>query len=297
MTTLTDPVTRPVQRLRNLRHRRPRRIVPSGLGIVGWLSLAVILVAGFLVVFGPLIAPYPPNRADLSLAYVRPGAGHLLGFDSQGRDLLSRLLVGARSSLLGPMLVVLLSMGVGTALAVLSAWRRGWLDAALSAALDIVFAFPGVLLAVLAAAVFGPSELSAALSVAVAYLPYVARIARAAAMRERNQPYIEALEVQGNSALSICVRHIVPNIRALLVAEGAILFGWATLDLAAIAFLGLGVTPPQADWGVMVSEGETGVLQGFPTESLIAGAAIVLVVVAFNLLGEQLSERNGADAR
>ncbi|MGH3862267.1 ABC transporter permease [Actinokineospora sp.] len=270
-----------------VRRRRGLRWL-AGVGWLGHASVLVIALAALLAVFGPLLAPFPPNQADLANAYVAADGSHPLGFDSQGRDLLSRLLVGARSSLLGPLLVVVLAMTAGTVLAVVAAWRRGWVDSLISGAGDIVFAFPGLLLAVLTAAVVGPSQLSAALSLSIAYTPYVARLVRAAALRERSQPYVEALEVQGAAASVICLRHIVANIAPVLVAEATILFGWATLDLAAISFLGLGVQPPQADWGVMVSEGKTGVLQGYPAESLVAGTALVLVVVAFNILGERL---------
>jgi peptide/nickel transport system permease protein len=245
-----------------------------------------------LAVIGPWIAPFPPNAVDLGKAFLAPGNGHVLGFDSQGRDLLSRLLVGARTSMLGPLAVVVLCLVGGTILALLAVWWGGIVDVAISAVLDILFAFPGILLAVLAAAVFGAGQLSAAISLAVAYLPYVARVLRSGALRERAQAYVAALEVQGLSAFAICVRHILVNSLQLLVAEGTILFGWAMLDLAALSFLARSVQPPQADWGVMVSEGETGVLQGYPAESLIAGGAIVVVVVAFNLLGERLSERS-----
>jgi peptide/nickel transport system permease protein len=145
---------------------------------------------------------------------------------------------------------------------------------------------------VLATAVFGAGLTAAGIALTIAYVPYVARILRAAAVRERGREYVAALEVQGQSATRICLRHIVPNMLRLIVAEATIMFGWAMLDLAAISFLGLGVQPPHADWGVMVSEGETGVLQGHPAESLVAGIAIVVVVVAFNVLGERLAERS-----
>jgi peptide/nickel transport system permease protein len=273
--------------------RTRRRAVPGlrGVGWLGYASAAIIALAALIAVFGPLLAPFAPDQGDLSHAFVGGNPAHPLGFDSQGRDLLSRLLVGARSSMLGAFIVVALSMTAGTVLAVVAAWKRGWVDNLISSGADLVFAFPGLLLAVLAAAVFGPSQLSAALSLAVAYTPYVARIIRGAALRERSLPYIEALEVQGSAAWTISVRHVVPNIAPILVAQATILFGWAALDLAAISFVGLGVQPPQADWGVMAAEGKTGVLQGFPTESLAAGSALVLVVVAFNVLGERLNDK------
>ncbi|HEX7826707.1 MAG TPA: ABC transporter permease [Mycobacterium sp.] len=274
-----------------------RRGVPgwNGVGWLGRVSAAIILVAAVVAVFGPLLAPFPPNHSDLAYAFVGGSPTHPLGFDSQGRDLLSRLLVGARSSMLGAFIVIALAMTAGTFLAIVAAWRRGWVDNLISSGSDLAFAFPGLLLAVLTAAVFGPSQWSAAASLAVAYTPYVARIVRGAAMRERSLPYIEALEVQGSAAWSINVRHVLPNIAPMLVAQGTILFGWAALDLAAISFIGLGVQPPQADWGVMAAEGETGVLQGFPTESLAAGTALVLVVVAFNVLGERLNDQQAKE--
>ncbi|WP_328352399.1 ABC transporter permease [Mycobacterium sp. NBC_00419] len=262
----------------------------KGVGWLGWACAAIIVLAAVIAAFGPLLAPFPPNHSDLTQAFVGGNPAHPLGFDSQGRDLLSRLLVGARSSMLGAFIVVVLAMTAGTCLAVLAAWRRGWVDNLISSGTDLVFAFPGLLLAVLVAAVFGPSQWSAAASLAVAYTPYVARIVRGAALRERSLPYIEALEVQGSAAWSISVRHVIPNIAPMLVAQATILFGWAALDLAAISFVGLGVQPPQADWGVMAAEGETGVLQGFPAESLTAGTALVLVVIAFNVLGERLND-------
>ncbi|MFF2083253.1 ABC transporter permease [Nocardia sp. NPDC058176] len=273
------------------RTRRWQALSLRGVGWIGYTSAAIIAVATLLAIFGPLLAPFPPNQSDLSHAFVGPTPAHPLGFDSQGRDLLSRLLVGARSSMLGALIVVVVSITAGTALAVIAAWRRGWVDSVISSGSNLVFAFPGLLLAVLAAAVFGPSQWSAALALSVAYTPYVARLMRGVALAERSLPYIEALEVQGSSAWSIGVRHLLPNIAPLLVAQATILFGWAALDLAAVSFLGLGVTPPQADWGVMVSEGQTGVLQGFPAEALIAGTALVLVIISFNILGERLNDR------
>jgi peptide/nickel transport system permease protein len=266
----------------------------SGLGVVGTICAVVIAVAILAAVFGPLLAPHDPNTVNLAQAYVGPTAGHPLGFDGQGRDLLSRLIVGTRTAMLGPLVVVALSSVVGVTLALIAAWRGGWTDTVLTGAMDILFAFPGILLAVLTAAVFGPSLTAASLSLAIAYTPYVMRVIRSEAIKQRAQPYIAALEVQGLAARAICIRHLLRNLAELVVAEATILFGWAMLDLAAISFLGLGVQPPQADWGVMVSEGETGVLQGYPAEALAAGIAIVVVVVAFNLLGERLSDRQRA---
>ena len=249
----------------------------------------VIAVAVFLAIFGPLLAPHDPNAANLANAYVGPVAGHALGYDSQGRDLLSRLLTGARTSIAGPFLVVLFSMVAGSVLAVTAAWAGRWVDASISTVLDILFAFPAILLAVLAAAVFGPGLTAPTLALAIAYTPYIARVLRGAALRERAREYVDACEVQGLSAVAICARHLIPNLMPLIVAQATLLFGYAMVDFAAISFIGLGVQPPTADWGVMVASGQAGVLQGYPLESLTAGLCIVVVVVAVNLLGERLA--------
>jgi peptide/nickel transport system permease protein len=277
---LTDKVVRPAS-TRVL--DRLRATGPAGVA-----SACVIAVATFVAIFGTLLAPYSPVLTNLSLAWVGPSGGHLLGFDVQGRDVVSRLLAGAATSMLGPLAVVVLSMTAGALLAVVAAWRRGALDAVISSGLDILFAFPGILLAVLAAAVFGAGLPAAAIALSIAYTPYVARVLRGAALKERNQPYVAALEVQGVSAPGICLRHLVPNMLPLIIAQATIMFGWAMVDLAAISFLGLGVQPPNPNWGVMISENQTGIMQGYPLPALAAGVCIVVVVVAFNVLGERL---------
>jgi peptide/nickel transport system permease protein len=270
--------------------RRARSI--AGSDRVAIACLVVIAIALLMALLGAALAPQDPNASDLNQAYFGPAAGHLLGWDGQGRDLFSRLLAGARTSILGPAAVVLLAVVTGVVLAIAAAWRGGWVDSGISVVLDMLFAFPGILLAVLAAAVFGPSLTAATLSLAVAYTPYVARVLRSAAVRERAREYIAAGEVQGLSTWTLCARHLVPNVAPLIVAQGTLLFGYAMVDLAAVSFIGLGVQAPQADWGVMVATGQPGVLQGYPAESLSAGLCIVAVVVAVNLLGERLAERN-----
>jgi peptide/nickel transport system permease protein len=270
---------------RPLRGRRRR----TGPALI--VSATVVVVATVVAVAGPLFAPYNPDFPQLSQYFVGPSVEHLLGFDAQGRDVLSRLLYGARTSMIGPVAVTLICMTLGSLLAVTAAWRGGAYDAVISSGLDIVFAFPGILLAVLAAAVFGSGLVAPVLALSVAYTPYVARVLRGAALRERAQQYVAALEVQGASAIAICLRHLIPNMLHLIVAQATTLFGYAMVDLAAISFLGLGVQPPAADWGVMVSENQQGILQGYPIASLAAGLCIVVVVVAFNILGERLYER------
>ncbi len=279
--------------------RRSGRGLPGlrGTGVAAHISAFVLAVAAFVALFGERLAPHDPDLSNLSYSYVGPIAGHPLGFDSQGRDLFSRVLAGARSSLLGPTFVVLLAMLVGVLLAVASAWKGGRFDTFVSAALDVLFAFPAIVLAILVSVIIEPGLKSATIALSIAYTPYIARVLRSAALRERARDYIAALEVQGIRATVICIKHLGRNLLPLIVAQGAVLFGYAMVDLAAISFLGLGVRPPQADWGVMVSTGQSGVLQGYPLESLSSGVCIVVVVIAVNILGERLTERANSVAR
>jgi peptide/nickel transport system permease protein len=272
--------------------RGRRRRAAGANGVV--IGCAVVVgLAVLLAIFGPLLAPHDPNASDLANSLVGPVSGHPLGFDAQGRDLLSRLLAGARTSMAGPFLVVAASVAAGMALAVVAAWAGGWVDSIISTVLDVLFAFPAILLAILTAAVFGAGLTAVALALAVAYTPYIARVLRSAALRERAREYIAACEVQGLPAIAICARHLIPNLLPLIAAQATLTFGYAMVDFAAISYLGLGVQPPTADWGVMVSTGQAGVLQGYPAESLAAGLCIVVVVVAVNLLGERLAATDG----
>jgi peptide/nickel transport system permease protein len=279
--------------------RRSRLSLLRATGAVGMVSAAVIALAMIVAVVGRLVAPADPELATLSSSYIGPlqVSGHPLGFDGQGRDVFSRLLAGAQTSMLGPLAVVLICMSLGTFFAISSAWRRGAYDAVVSSGLDVMFAFPALLLAIMAATVFGAGLWAAVMALSLAYTPYVARVLRGAALKERSQQYVAALEVQGASALSICTRHLIPNMAPLLVAQATILFGYAMVDLAAISFIGLGVQAPNPDWGVMVSENQSGVLQGYPLPALAPGLCIVVVVVAFNILGERLFARAQEERR
>jgi peptide/nickel transport system permease protein len=268
-------------------------------GAVGIVCLVVIGLAAFVAVIGSWVAPQDPNASNFDNVWIGPfqEPGHLLGFDGQGRDLLSRLLVGARTAVLGPLAVVIISVVLGIVLAVFAAWKGGRVDGFLGALFDILFAFPGILLAILAAAVFGKGIPSAVIALSIAYVPFIARVLRSSAIRVRSQAYIAALEVQGQSAFRICWQHIIPNMASLIVAQATTLFGYAMVDLAAISFLGLGVQAPAADWGYMVNENQSGILQSYPFPTLISGLLIVIVVVAVNVLGERLHQRSTQGSR
>jgi peptide/nickel transport system permease protein len=244
-----------------------------------------------VALFAPLLAPYDPLQIDLSNVTQGSTAVHPLGTDQAGRDILSRLMYGTRSSLLGPLGVVVVSTVLGVLAGVTAAWRGGFVDTAISRTSDLLFAFPGLLLAILAVSLFGAGLVAPVIALAIAYTPYVARLARSAAIVERDRPYIAACRVQGFGGLAICIRHLVPNIAPVILAQATIDFGYALIDLAALSYLGLGMQPPEPDWGVMVSEGQASILRGAPQQALWAGAAIVVAVVAFNLIGEGFAER------
>lgn len=264
-----------------------RSLAEPGLLIPG----AVVTLVVLCCVLAPLIAPYDPNAVDLANVQSGSSASHLLGTDAVGRDLLSRLIYGGRTTLLVPLLVTLGAGIAGTTFAMLAAWFGGWLDYVLARGFDILFAFPGILLAILATAVMGPGLATMTLALVIAYTPYVGRIVRSEAIRQRNLPYISAASLQGGSSVGIWTRHLLPNVAPLINAQLTLAYAYSLLDAAALSFLGLGIQPPTPDWGVMVSEGEPGLTGGHPQESLYAGALIVIVVVAVSLIGNRLANR------
>ncbi len=270
--------------------RRARPVLVRRLGPLGLTCAGLIAALAALAIVAPVIAPHDPNAVDLLHTFAGPSLAHPLGTDDTGRDLLSRLIIGARTSLLGPLLVVILTVSLGVPLAIASAWVRGPIDAVGSRLLDVLFAFPGVLLAILAIALFGAGLPAAVIALGLAHMPYIARVTRAAAIRERELPYVAALRVHGFSSVQICRRHLLPNLGSLIIAQATVSFGYVMVDLAAISFLGLGVQPPSADWGVMIASGEPSILEGHPQQSLYAGVLIVMTVCAFTILGERFTD-------
>jgi len=268
--------------------RRPvdRLLVVSGI---------ICTLVAFVAAFGALIAPYAADQTDVLSASQGPSAAHWLGTDGLGRDILSRALEGARISFVGAGIIVLGSAFFGTVLAIFAAWNAGWVDRALNRVLNIMFAVPGILVAVLASAIFGAGFWAPVIALTIVYVPFYARVVRAAAVRECAMPYMEGLQLAGVSSWRICSGHVLRNVSPIVMAQATIAFGSALVDFAAVSFLGLGIQPPTAEWGVMVSDGRTEILNGAPQQSLAAGACIVITVVAFNLMGDRLTARIGAD--
>ncbi|MEI6373353.1 MAG: ABC transporter permease [Actinomycetes bacterium] len=278
MTAISLPTVTPVSR----RHR---------IDILLWLVVGILVALVVIAILAPVIAPYAPDQTDILAANEGPSAEHFLGTDSLGRDIYSRLLYGSRLTLLGPALIILIATTAGVVLAISSVWRGGWYDVAVSRLLDVLFAVPGLLVAIIAVAVLGPGLLAPVIALSLAYTPYIARILRTVALRERNLAYIESGQLIGLSGWAICRRHLLPNMMPLVRAQATLAFGAALVDLAAISYLGLGVQPPAAEWGVMVAEGQAALLNGYPWESLSAGLSIVIVVIVVNVLGERLAQR------
>ncbi|WP_033217859.1 ABC transporter permease [Kitasatospora phosalacinea] len=274
--------------------RGPGRTGPRGRP-VPLLAGAVVALVVLAAALAPLIAPHDPNAVDPLAVSLPPGAAHWLGTDDTGRDIASRLLYGARPSLLAPLAVTLAAGTIGTALAVSAAWLGGWWDRLVTAALDLVFGFPGLVLAVVGAALFGAGLPVAVATLTIAYLPYVARVVRGSALRERHLPYVAALRMLGLGGARACLRHLLPNLAPLVLVQTATAFGYTLLDTAAFSFIGLGAQPPTAEWGLMVAQGAPGLLAGRPEQALAAGGAIVLFTVACGLLGTALSQRLAGD--
>ncbi|MGW9130677.1 ABC transporter permease [Streptomyces sp. NPDC055681] len=265
--------------------RRPPVVVTAG---------AVLVLVVVAAVFAPLLAPYAPDAIDLSASLAGTGGQHLLGTDSSGQDLLSRVLYGARTSLIAPILLLSLAALLGVTLGTLAAWRGGWVDALVSRLTDVMYAFPGLLFTVLIIAVFGAGMTTSVLALGLAYTPTVAKYTRSVALAERRKPYIDAYRVQGMGGARICARHLVPNLGRSVLGYLVVLFGEALMSLATLSYLGFGAQPPSSDWGLMVQEGQAAVVQGALLPALVPGIAIALVVVSFNVVGVWAADRLGS---
>ncbi|UOQ91086.1 ABC transporter permease [Agromyces endophyticus] len=254
--------------------------------VVALAVLGVIIVAA---IAGPWLAPYDPYELYVGPVNGAPSVEHLFGTDDLGRDILSRVLVGGAASVFAPVVVVLLSTLLGVALALAAAWFGGWVSGAIARLVDVIFAIPGLVIAVLAVTLFGKGLVAPVVALAIAYVPVVARLTRTAASRELGKPYIAALRVQGVSSLAICFRHLVPAMIPIVAAQMAIGFGYAMLDLAAISFLGLGQQPPAPDWGSMISAGQASILAGAPEQSVFPAILVVVTVLAVGIVGARVT--------
>lgn len=274
----------------------------AALGAVRRLRWITVMLVGVLVlivcvaIFAPLIAPDSPTATNILEVLQGPSRAHLLGTDSVGRDVLSRIVYGSRSSILAPAIVVAGSSVAGTALSVSAVWIGGLYKLVISRVMDLLFSIPGLLIAILVVAAVGTGQTGPIIALAVAFTPYVARVVQSVAERERSLAYIESGQLAGFGGWSVCIRHLVPNVLPILRAQAPVSYGIALIALAGISFLGLGVQPPRASWGLMVAQGESALLSGHPLPSLAPAAAIVILVVVVNQLADQLESALGQRA-
>jgi len=256
------------------------------LAVAGTLVLLVLVVVG---VFGQWLAPSGVNEVDVEHMLEGPSRSHLFGTDELGRDVLSRVLVAARVSLEVGVVSVGLALLVGVTIGLVAGYYRGWADNALMRCMDVLFAFPVLLLAVAIVAVLGPGLGTAMVAIGVVYAPIFARVTRASVLSVREQVYVRAALSIGASDLRIMRRHVLPNIAAPLIVQTSLSLAFAILSEAALSFLGLGVQPPAPSWGRMLFDG-----RGFVTDAwwlgVFPGVAILLTVLAFNLVGDALRD-------
>lgn len=257
------------------------------------ICLGILAIAVLAAVFAPLVVPYDPAATDFGTLWAPPSGDHWLGTDQVGRDVFSRIVDGARPSLLGAIALLAFATALGVLIGVVAAWRRGWVDAVLARITDVMFAFPGLLFVVLVIAVFGRGAATAVIGMGLAFAPVIAKFTRSIALEELSRPYVDAYRLQGVGGAQLCARYVLPNLLPTLVGYLVVLFGEGLMSLAALNFLGFGAQPPSSEWGLMVQEGRAGVIQGYLGPALAPGLAIAIVVVATNVVGVRLSDRLG----
>ena len=257
---------------------------------------AIVLIAAFALAaaFAPLIAPADPLAQELAARLQPPSAAHWLGTDQLGRDVLSRLLYGARISLVIGLVVVVAAGVLGTLVGIVAGYAGGWIDEALMRFTEVFLAFPPLILAMAIAGALGPSLTNAIIAIAAVTWAVYARLARGQILSLRRREYVEAAHAIGASRARILFRHLLPNALAPLLVQASFDMGSAIISAAGLSFIGFGAQPPTPEWGVMISEGRN-FISTEPWLSLFPGLAILLAVGSFNVLGDGL--RDALDPR
>ncbi len=250
-----------------------------------------LLVVVAAAVLAPIVSPYSPTR-NFPVLNATPSLHHLLGTDDLGRDLLARVLYGARVSLEAAAIIVVIATAVAVPVGLAAGYAAGRVDNVLMRLMDALFAFPPLVLAITVAALLGRSLHNEAVAIAVTFVPGLARVVRGQVLSVREETYIEASRSVGVGPLRMIRAHVLPNIASPLIVQAALSFGYAVLAEAGLSFLGLGVQPPNASWGVMLHEAYQFIL-GDPWGMLVPGLAIALTVLAFNLVGDGLRDALG----
>jgi len=268
-----------------------KRFCRNRLAVVG---LALVVVLAVSAALAPWLAPYDPARQSLIEKRAKPGAKYWLGADEFGRDILSRVIYGSRIALLVGVLSVLIALAGGLTLGTVAGFTGGWLDAVMMRGIEILLAFPYLLLALAIVAAMGTGALNTTIAVGVWGVPTVTRMVRGSVLALRETEYVGAARALGAGTPALLRRHILPNVVPGLVVYATLFMVNAILLEAALSFLGLGVQPPTASWGLMVSTGRD-VLLVAPHVATVPGIAIMLAVLAFNLVGDGL--RDALDPR
>jgi dipeptide transport system permease protein len=265
----------------------------ANLGAV--IGVSVVIVLLLLALFAPWIAPHPPHETN-SAAFLKPpfwqeggSAQYLLGTDAIGRDILSRLIWGARLSLSIGLGVVAISVAAGIALGLIAGFARGVVEIAIMRLMDIVLTLPSLLLAIVIVAILGPGLVNAMLAVAVVLLPHYVRITRASVVSEVSKDYVTAARVSGAGTLRLMFIEVLPNCAAPLIVQASLGISTAILDAAALGFLGLGAQPPSPEWGTMLADAREFVLRAWWVVTF-PGLLILFAVLAFNLMGDGLRD-------
>ena len=253
------------------------------------VSSVVLVVVAVVTVAANWIVPYGVNDVDVPNALAPPSGSHWLGTDELGRDVLSRVLVATQASMRIAVVSVAFAVVVGVTVGLIAGYRGGWLDAVLMRIVDVMFAFPVLLLALAVVAILGPGVTTTILAIGIVYTPIFARVARASTLGVRTEPYVSVSRAMGAGDLYILRRHILPNIAGPLIVQTSLSLAFAILSEAALSFLGLGIQPPQPSLGRMIFDS-----QGFVTMAwwmaVFPGAAIFVIVLAFNLFGDGLRD-------
>ncbi|CAM5761301.1 dipeptide ABC transporter permease DppC [Labrys miyagiensis] len=254
--------------------------------ILGGIMVGIVLASA---IFAPFVAPYSPLDLDVTRMLQGPSAAHLLGTDELGRDVLSRAIFAARISMQVSLIAVTVGLIGGTLIGMGAAYFGGLVDLVLMRAMELLFSFPAILLAVVLMASLGTNVLNAMIAIGIVFIPGFSRLARASTQAVLRQQYIEAARSIGMSDARIIFREILPNIVAPLLVEAAVAFAYAVLLESALSFLGLGAQPPDPSWGNMLNTGR-GFMAQAPWLSLVPGMAMFICVLGFNLLGDGLRD-------
>ena len=254
----------------------------------------ILLLFLLMALVGPYFCRYDPNLQDIANKYQPPSMQHLLGTDNLGRDMLARMVYGARVSLLVSFAGTLVGSTIGAALGILAGYYGKWLDSVISRFIEFLLAFPGLLLAIVVVAILGNGLINTMVAIAFYSIPYIARMVRSEVLSLKNSEYVQACKVMGVSDARIILTHIVPNSVSQIIVNITLDLGSAILTASSLSFLGLGVTPPNPEWGAMLSTARE-VIRSYPLAAMIPGTAITLVVLSFSIVGDGL--RDALDPR